>query len=205
VRSLVFVVVDDPYRTDYTGTVVLDLGAHKGYYGAYALAHGASVVISFEPERANLELLRRAAGMLGEAAGTWQVRDTAIGAQSGTAALHVMGASWGHALDPPERFAEHEVGSQVVRVEALPNVLAEAEALKGVGARLVVKLNVEGAECDAVLGTAPSAWTAADEVFVETHPWASCGADDLCEHLASAGLTPTESAHRLVLRLRREG
>ena len=60
-ESLKFVAADDAYRTDYTGAVVLDLGAHKGYYGAYALAHGARTVISFEPERANLELLERSA------------------------------------------------------------------------------------------------------------------------------------------------
>lgn len=202
-RSLAFVVVDDPYRTDYRGTVVLDLGAHKGYFGAYALAHGARVVFSFEPEQANVECLRRAAASLGGDAGAWQVRDAAIGAESGTAELRVMGASWGHALHPPKRFEQYEVGRQLVRVEPLCDVLAEAEAVKSEGARLVVKLNVEGAECDTVLGTPPSAWNTADEVFVETHPWAPCGADELSEHLAPAGLTPTESAHPLVLRLRR--
>ena len=50
--------------TDYAGAVVLDLGAHKGYFGAYALARGARLVISFEPETANLELLERGAETL---------------------------------------------------------------------------------------------------------------------------------------------
>lgn len=204
-KSLAFVVVDEPYRTDYAGTVVLDLGAHKGYYGAYALAHGARAVVSFEPERANVELLERASATFGGRAGAWQVRDAAVGSARGTAELHVMGASWGHALHPPERFAQYEVDTQQVRVEPLSEVLTEAEGMKVGGARLVVKLNVEGEECDIVLGTSPSAWKAADEVFVETHAWAPCVADELSEHLAAAGLRKAQSSHPLVLRLRRTG
>lgn len=200
-RSLAFVVVDDAYRTDYTGAVVLDLGAHKGYYGAYALLRGARAVISFEPERRNVELLGRSAATF--PSGVWQVRDAAVGTGQGTAELHVMGASWGHALHPPERFAEYEVGTQVVRVDGLAAVLTEAGTFASDGARLVVKLNVEGEECGTVLETPAAAWEAVDEVFVETHPWASCGADELAGHLASAGLTRTESAHPAVLRLRR--
>jgi FkbM family methyltransferase len=200
-RSLAFVVVDEPYRTDYAGAVVLDLGAHKGYYGAYALDRGARSVLSFEPERANLELLERAAASFGR--DVWQVRDAAIGPARATAELHVMGASWGHALDPPESFSRHEVGMQSVRVDALSDVLSEAGASKDARSRLVVKLNVEGAECDAVLGTPPSAWSEVDEVFVETHPWARCGADELSAHLAAGGLTPAAGRHPLVLRLRR--
>ena len=33
--------------------------------------------------------------------------------------LHVMGASWGHALHPPERFAEHEVVLPIVVITEL--------------------------------------------------------------------------------------
>ena len=200
-RSLAFVVVDEPYRTDYVDSVVLDLGAHKGYYGAYAIALGARAVISFEPERANLGLLQRAASSYRRA--RWQVRGAAVGATGGTAELHVMGASWGHALHPPDRFAQYEVATQSVRVDALAEVLAEAGALKLGGARLVVKLNVEGEECDTVLGTPPEAWERVDEVFVETHPWASCTAAELSAHLERAGLRPVERSHPLVLRLRR--
>ena len=39
--SLAFVAVDEAYAGDYRGAVVVDIGAHKGYYGAYALGHGA--------------------------------------------------------------------------------------------------------------------------------------------------------------------
>ena len=53
--------VDEPYLADYRGAIVLDLGAHKGYYGAYALAHGAASVASYEPEAANVSFLARSA------------------------------------------------------------------------------------------------------------------------------------------------
>jgi FkbM family methyltransferase len=198
-------VLDDSYATDYRGAVVLDVGAHKGYYGAYALARGARTVVSFEPERANVELLERSAAWAVAKGADWRVRPVAIGPAGGEAELHVMGASWGHALHPPAAFAEHEVGTQLVPVAALADALAEAEALAGGEAPVVVKLNIEGEECATVLGTPPGAWAGVSEVFVETHPWASCGAPELAEHLSAAGLTRAESAAAVVLRLRRAG
>ena len=36
--SFAFVAVDDAYEGDYRDAFVVDLGAHKGYYGAYALS-----------------------------------------------------------------------------------------------------------------------------------------------------------------------
>jgi len=104
-ESLKFVVADHAYRTDHKGAIVLDLGAHKGYYGAYALAHGAHTVISFEPETANLELLDRSAATYGKRGADWRVRRSAVGAQRGKAALHVMSGSWAHSLHPPDSWA----------------------------------------------------------------------------------------------------
>ena len=62
-KSLAFVAVDDAYAGDYEGAVVVDVGAHKGYYGAYALLHGARAVVSYEPESANFALLESSAGV----------------------------------------------------------------------------------------------------------------------------------------------
>jgi hypothetical protein len=113
-----------------------------------------------------------------------------------------MGASWGHALHPPDAFARYEVGVERVRVEPLADVLAEAVVLAE-GARVIVKVNIEGAECPAILGTPPSAWDGIDELYVETHPWADCGAGELAGHLTNAELISGESPHPAVLRLRR--
>jgi FkbM family methyltransferase len=202
-ETLKSVLVDEPYPTDYDGAVVLDLGAHKGYYGAYALERGARTVISYEPETANLELLQRSAASFRADGADWQVRQSAVGAVEGQAELHVMGASWGHALHPPDDWSEFEVGMQRVPVAALADVLAEAVSLAEESSRLVVKVNIEGEECEMVLGTPPTAWQGVSDLFVETHPWASCGSDELAAHLAPAGLRRVESAHERMLQLRR--
>lgn len=202
-ESLKFVAADDAYRTDYTGAVVLDLGAHKGYYGAYALTHGARMVISFEPETANLELLERAAATYREHGADWRVRRSAVAAERGEATLRVMGGSWGHALHPPDAWSKYEVGIQLVPVEAMGDILAEAESLADERSRLVVKVNVEGEECAIVLGASADAWSTVSELFVEMHTWAPCTAADLAEHLAPAGFRELPSEMAPVLRLRR--
>ena len=201
-KSLAFVAVDEAYAGDYEGSVVVDVGAHKGYFAAWALHRGARAVVSYEPEAANFELLERAAAAHCARGGEWHTRPTAVGVDQGEAQLHVMSASWGHALHPPDAFSEYEVGVQRVRVEALRAVLAEARDLAA-GARVVVKVNIEGEECPVILGTPASAWDGVAEAYVETHPWASCGVDELARHLQPAGLIRRESAHPAVLRLQR--
>ncbi len=64
-------------------------------------------------------------------------------------------------------------------------------------------MNIEGEECPTILGTDASAWAQVDELYVETHPWAACGADELAAHLGAAGLRRGESAHPAVLRMTR--
>jgi FkbM family methyltransferase len=200
--SLAFVAVDEAYAGDYRDAVVVDVGAHKGYYGAYALEHGAHAVVSYEPETVNFSLLERAAAAARARGRRWHAGRAAVGAEGGEEELHVMGASWGHALHPPQTFARYEVGVERVRVEALADVLARATGLEP-GTRVIVKVNIEGEECPTILGTPPAAWEAIDELYVETHPWAECGPDDLARHLEPAGLVRVGSPHRAVVRLGR--
>ena len=193
------VLVDEPYLADYDGAVVLDVGAHKGYFGAYALTRGAQAVVSYEPEDANAVLLARSAATFGE---RWQLVKAAVSAGAGEAELHVMSASWGHALHPPRAFAEYETGVERVPVLAMRDVLRQAVDALG-AARLIVKINTEGEECETVLGTPADEWKVVDEVLVETHPWTACGPDELAAHLEPAGLTRIESRHERMLQLRR--
>jgi len=200
-KSFRWVVIDDAYRTDYRGAVVLDLGAHKGYYGAYALARGARIVISFEPDTANLDLLEHAAETYRARGADWRVRRSAVGAQQGEAELHLMAGSWAHSLHPPDTWAQYEVGTRRVPVEAIADVLEEIRSL---GDRIVVKVNTEGEECAIVLGAQPEAWTVVSELFVEMHEWVPCNAAELTAHLTPAGFKELPSAKERVLRLRRE-
>jgi FkbM family methyltransferase len=200
-ESFNFVAADHMYGTDYTAAVVLDLGAHKGYYGAYALAHGARTVVSFEPETANLELLERSAATYRECGADWHVRHSAVGAEGGQGMLHVMSGSWGHTLHPPDAWSEYEVGVQPVPVEAMADILAEAKSLTASRARLIVKVNTEGAECGIILGTPAEAWIGVSELFVEVHAWARCTAAELSEHLGSVGFRELSNEKAPVLRL----
>ena len=138
-------------------------------------------VAGIEPESANAALLERSAERYRRRGADWRVRQTAVGAQTGEAELHVLGSSWAHALHPPAEFSRYEVGRQHVLVESAADVLAEGAELAA-GGRLVVKVNAEGEECAIVLGTPVAGWTVASEVFVEVHPWASCTADELVAH-----------------------
>jgi FkbM family methyltransferase len=199
-KSFDFAVVEETYATDYAGAVVVDIGAHKGYAAAYAATHGALAVVAYEPEAANLAVLERTA--VAHPGTEWTIRRAAVDATSGRSELHVMGASWGHALSPPAAFAQYEVGTQQVEVVALADALDEA-ALLAAGRRVVVKVNIEGAECSAILGSPLEPWEGVDEVFVETHPWATCNASELATHLELAGFSREESAHPAVLRMRR--
>jgi FkbM family methyltransferase len=88
--SFTFAVTEANYATDYDGSAVLDAGGHKGYFAAYATAHGARAVVSYEPETANLEILERAASGYRDA---WEGRRAAVDARAGRADLHVMRGS----------------------------------------------------------------------------------------------------------------
>lgn len=202
--SFDFAILESTYATDYAGAVVLDIGAHKGYYAAYAVTHGARAVVTYEPESTNLAVLERTAASYRARDVAWTIRRAAVDAESGRADLHIMRASWGHALGPPASFAEHEVGVESVPVVALADALAEALPTQE-ATRLIVKVNIEGAECTAILKSPPGVWRNASEVFVETHPWGVCDASQLAAHLELAGLTRLEGAHPAVLRMRREG
>lgn len=199
-KSFDFAVVEESYATDYEGAIVVDIGAHKGYFAAYAANRGARAMVAYEPESRNLAVLERTAAA--HPGVEWTIRRVAVDATSGRSDLHVMGASWGHALAPPASFAQYEVGLQPVDVVALAEALAQATT-QGARRRVVVKVNIEGAECSAILGSPPQAWDAVDEVFVETHPWATCDSSELAAHLELAGFIRAESAHPAVLRMLR--
>lgn len=171
------------YRSDYRGAVVVDIGGHKGYFGAYALLEGASEVRSYEPESRNFAALERTAARFRRA---WVVHRAAVGATSGSAELHVSAESAGHSVV----YEEHEggrraVGSECVAVVAMQDVLEGAAERR---ARVIVKIDAEGSECEIVLGTPVEAWRTVDQVFLEVHDFARCTSEDIVEHLSDAGL-----------------
>ncbi len=181
------IVVDRAYALDYRDAVVVDVGAHKGCFGAFALEQGARAVLSFEPEPTNFDFLELCAAPYRQSGRDWRLHRVAVGGTDGSAELHVMAASWGHALTPPEESGRYQVGVERVRVVAMTEILAEAAQIARTGP-IVVKVNAEGAECSIVLETPLASWESATEFLAEVHSWAACTADELTAYLSRAGL-----------------
>lgn len=171
-----------PYPAPYGGAHVLDVGAHKGYFGAFALASGASVVVSFEPAARNYGALARAATPPRH---RWLTRNAALGSESGTGVLRLDYASWAHSLIEVERPA----GEQPVSIVTLEHALAE---LPVGGSRTIVKIDAEGSECDIL--ARPEALERVDVLLVEWHSSARCTAEELTQVIESAGLVRVREA-----------
>ncbi len=185
VQQLLDILGRQPYVTDYTGASVLDIGGHKGYYGAYALSAGAACVSSFEPELSNFEYLQRSAAAATGPRRRWVAEKIAVGGAEGYADLTVSQESWAHSLVSGSDADRTRAGSDRVRVTPASRLIDEAAARTA--ARLIVKINAEGAECEIVLATPPEKWRLVDEVFVEFHRFAPCRRDEILTHLETAG------------------
>jgi FkbM family methyltransferase len=171
--------IAEDYDSNYQDRIVVDVGAHKGYFGAYALLHGAKAVLSYEPEQMNFGFLERAADSFRSKAYQWRTVRAAVGSHRREAELTVMRDSWSHSLTHAGR-GDAIRGVQKVDVISIRDILEEAQALEG---RILVKIDVEGSECEIVLGTPKESWAAVDELFVEVHTFASCTSSELMEHL----------------------
>jgi FkbM family methyltransferase len=167
------------YSARFRDARVLDVGAHKGYFGALALAEGATVVLSFEPALRNYEALERTAGRLGD---RWHVRNAALGASEGHGTLLLDSTPWAHSLVEVERPA----GEQIVSIVTLEQALA---ALPRRGSRTIVKVDAEGSECDILARS--EALEPVDVLLVEWHSSARCTIEELKRTIESAGLVLT--------------
>jgi FkbM family methyltransferase len=175
---------DEEYSAPYENAHVLDVGAHKGYFGAYALARGASVVLSYEPAAGNYAALERAARPLRS---RWETRNAALGEERGTGTLLLDRTSWAHSL----RQVDRPAGTEPVSIVTLEHALAE---LPGRALRTIVKIDAEGSECE-ILARA-EALAQVDVLFVEWHPKAAtCTAEELVEIAGAGGLTQTPNRH----------
>ncbi len=180
------VFVDRCYEGEHRGAAVLDLGAHKGYAGAFFLLEGAAGVLSVEPEAHNYGLLARTAEEFRALGHLWAAEKGAVGGRDGTARLFVLDASWSHSL---LRRANHALeGEEEIPLYSLGTLLAQLRALVPEARRRVVKLDVEGAECETILQAPLDVWEGVDELFLEVHSWAPCTWAELRSRLEAAGL-----------------
>ena len=193
----------DCYPLDCAGRVVVDIGAHKGYFGAHALLRGAAAVVSFEPESVNFSYLERAASTFRARGHIWHTRPVAVGDQDGETTLFTSTRSWAHTIVADRQSESREnaihlgepLGTEAVGVVSLETALADAAAF---GSPLVVKIDAEGSECAIVLKAAHEIWDPVCQAFVERHPWAPCDFAAIAGRLAETGLMPRDEAHDVV-------
>lgn len=161
----VFVYQD--YRTDYRGRFVLDIGAHKGMFTAYAVSMGAIGALCFEPESRNFDLLRRTASELTVRGATVVVRREAVWRERGSVTLRVSTESWSHSVvDTVED--QSLVAGPVVPCLSLAQAASQAFVMAG-GRRVIAKMDVEGAEAVILSQCSSADLDGIDEMFVETH------------------------------------
>jgi FkbM family methyltransferase len=172
------------YGGDYDGACVIDIGGHKGYYGAFALHAGAAEVHSYEPESRNFAALEQAVASFD---GRWTPYRAAVGGDPGEVTLYVNTESAGHSVVHQQPDGPRPtLGIERVERVAMREVLERAGRS---GAPVIVKVDAEGAECEIVLGTDEAAWRAVDAVFLEVHDFAPCSSADVIGHLEEAGLS----------------
>ena len=188
--------VDRQFLSDFEGAVVVDIGAHKGYYGAVALALGAAHVVSFEPASQNFRHLQRAAASLPPGAQTWRTNQRAVGTSDGLATLSLSGDSWGHSLLAP--VDGEVIGTEQVELVSLATALEEAAGIAP-SSPLIVKINIEGMAGGLVVGTEVGLWCLVRELWLDVETNDPVPEQQLVEHLQAAGLRLRQRAGRTLL------
>ena len=141
------------------GRVVLDIGAHLGYFTALAGRRGATV-LAFEPDPRTIPYLRRNVELNG-IADRVRIVERAVGAENGTATFFL---SPGGDESTLHRRAADDV-PVTVRV-------APVDEETGGLVVDVIKMDVEGAELEALAGMSATLANASPELtmFVERNP-----------------------------------
>ena len=136
-------------------------------------------MLSYEPEDENFAALERAAQSFRAEGHEWRTTKAAVGSHQRTAKLNVSRSSWTHSL---RQVPELDPTGRVQDVAVIPfrHVIDEAAAFKR---RMIVKIDVEGSECEVILETAPDLWATVDELFIEMHSFAPCSTEGIVAHV----------------------
>jgi FkbM family methyltransferase len=186
--------VDRLFDTDYANMHVIDLGAHCGYYGAYALGRGAACVYSYEPHSGNYQRLTRCAETFHTHGRCWVTDRCAVGSHDGVVALNVSSQSWSHSLYTP--MTGEAIGVEHVDLRSFSSILNTVRRTAG-DAPIFVKINVEGAAGDVILGTSVDEWRDVSGVMFDCEPNGPHEPGQLIDHLRQAGFTPLPARGRL--------
>lgn len=163
--------------------VIVDVGAHIGMFAVHAarlVPQGR--VEALEPDPENLALLCRNAA--GNGLDNVSVHPVAVEGTLGTAVLYQAHESWAHSTCAAVAPADAE--AVVVAATTLAAFLAE----EGIEAVDFLKMNIEGAEYDVLLGAPDEALRAVRLFHVECHPVPGHDGRELVERLADCGFAP---------------
>jgi FkbM family methyltransferase len=184
--QLTNVLIDEVYaRLGYERSVVIDVGAHKGYSAAYALMKGAQRVLCFEPEATNVKYLERAAASL-HSRGVMEIHAAAVSDNDGEVLLNISDEPWAHSLVAGAVPRQLATASVVVR--SLEGVIRDAKR-RFPSTRLVLKINAEGAECPMLRNTPALFLRELDEILFEYHHFAECSVESIAIRLEEIGYT----------------
>lgn len=166
----------DPRFAAKRGDVVIDVGAHIGFYTLRQGLHmGAGKIYAFEPNPDTFSRLKRniAANDLGEIV---VAENVAVAAREGTVILRISeGSSEGNTIMKAGTVAEY--GREIeIRSRTLDAIVRD-RALKNI---TILKIDAEGAEVEILKGGMRHALALAEKIEIETH---SPALRDECERI----------------------
>jgi FkbM family methyltransferase len=179
------VLLDEVYsEVHLRDKVVVDVGAHKGYFAAYALMAGAKAVFSYEPEPTNFSCLSRFAETARLQGKIIEVIQAAAGAADGEMTLYTSCESWRHTTI--EGQSEGSGGKLQVPCNSLSSILANVRKMFA-GESLILKVDAEGAECAILLHAPEECFALIREIVFEYHSFAVCGLESILARIEMLG------------------
>jgi FkbM family methyltransferase len=183
-RAFAQVFLDNVYsRLELEHSVVVDVGAHKGYFSAYSFLRGAKAIIAYEPEMSNFAALSLFAQSCSENNGLIELHQMAIG-EDGETEFYVSQESWCHST-----IARSDIG--LVKTVTVPSRTL-GSALSDVRNqfpqdKIILKIDAEGAECPLLLETSPILFANVKEIIFEFHSFSKCSLEQLVNRMTSIG------------------
>jgi FkbM family methyltransferase len=197
-KTLGYVWSERVFAAECAGRLVVDLGAHKGYFAAWALANGAAHVHSVEPEAGNFARLDKARRMSAHSR-HWSVRRAAVGDSNRTVSLFVSSESWAHSIQDGMVDA---ISEQSVSMLPLAEVLEDLKSEHG-DVDVVLKVNVEGSVGSILLPTSSADLQRVVEIHLDHEPGSPYDLEAVLAHLAEAGLDRVDRVREKIFVIRR--
>ncbi len=186
-----------PAFHDTNRPVVLDVGANAGVFAVWAsLPPRRAVVHAVEPVPSSFSLLRRNVARVGSASRT-RFLQAAVADRSGMATLFLDRSASCDTLIPP---ASQDWEERTVSTITVPTLtLLEIYDSFSLSSCDVLKLDIEGGECQVLDAASDDVLRRADRIVVETHDYlVPHGSGAVRQRLVSAGFQVREAREALL-------